>query len=164
MSQLFSTFGVDWKLLISQMVNFGIILFVLKRYAYGPVLGMLQKRKEIIERGLDDASKAEKSLKEATLNAEEISKVAKTNANAIIAEAQSEASQYVNKAKYDALTEKGKIISSAQAEIESQRQKNERLVKEKAVEHIVSSIKTILGSEVDENMNSRIIRKLTSNS
>ena len=36
--QLISTFGVDWKLLIAQLINFFVLFFVLKRYAYGPIV------------------------------------------------------------------------------------------------------------------------------
>jgi F-type H+-transporting ATPase subunit b len=38
--------GVDWKLLLAQVVNFGILLWVLKRYAYQPMLKMMDGRPE----------------------------------------------------------------------------------------------------------------------
>lgn len=161
MSELFHTFGVDWKILLTQMINFGILLYLLKRYAYGPILGMLQERKSIIEKGLSDASKAEKNLLEAKANAEELTREAKSGANAIVLEAQNQANQFSAKVKYDALTEKGKIIESAQGEIEAIRVKNERSVKEKAVDHIVSGVRSILGEEMTSEMNNRIIKKLT---
>lgn len=146
------------------MLNFAVLLYVLKRYAYGPILKMLQDRKSIIEKGLQDASKAEKDLLEARANAEEIAKEAKSEANATLLEAQNQANAFSAKVKYDALTEKTKIIESAQGEIEALRQKNEKAVKEKAVEHIVSSVRSILRDEVTEDMNSKIIGKLTRSS
>lgn len=160
MSELFSTFGVDWKLLLTQMINFGVLLFVLKRYAYGPVLSMLQKRKEIIAKGLDDSAKAEKSLLLANENAEEIKKNAKTEANSIISEAQNEAWQFSTQTKNEALQEKSKIVNSAQSEIESIKNKNELLVKQRAVDHIISGIRSILKDEINPEMNERIISKL----
>ena len=44
MEELIKTFHIDIKLILAQLVNFGIVLFVLKRYAYGPVLKMMQER------------------------------------------------------------------------------------------------------------------------
>ncbi len=161
MNELLHTFGVDWKILLTQMLNFAVLLYVLKRYAYGPVLKMLQDRKAIIEKGLSDASKAEKDLLEAKANADEITKEAKSGANAIVLEAKNQANEFQAKVKYDALTEKAKIIDSAQADIDNLKQRNEKAVREKAVEHIVSSVKSILGEEVTADMNSRIIKKLT---
>jgi F0F1-type ATP synthase membrane subunit b/b' len=59
------------------------------------------------------------------------------------------------------LSEKARIVESAQGEIESIKQKNEKLVKDKAVDHIISGIKSILGEEITPEMNNRIIGKLT---
>src|SRR5664279_2428385 len=62
--QLISTFGVDWKLLIAQLINFFVLFFVLKRYAYGPIVKMLDDRKDKIEKGIKDSEAATKKLAE----------------------------------------------------------------------------------------------------
>ena len=46
MQELFSAFGVNWKLLIAQAVNFGIVLVALRYFLYTPVLEMLEKRRQ----------------------------------------------------------------------------------------------------------------------
>lgn len=160
MGELLKTFGVDWKLLLTQMLNFAVLFFILKKFAYGPVLSMLEKRRQIIAKGLDDASEAKKSLTDAHQNADEIKKQAKIEANAIFDDAQNEARSFTTKTKNDALVEKSKIIESAYVEIESIKQKNEKLLKDGAVDHIVSGIKSILSEEMTPEMNSRIISKL----
>lgn len=161
MGELFKTFGVDWKLLLTQMLNFAILFYILRRFAYAPILSMLEKRKQIIAKGLDDASKAEKSLAEANHDADEIKKQAKIDANSIVTDAQNEAWSFSTKTKNEALSEKARIVESAQGEIDSIKQKNEKLVKDKAVDHIISGIKSILGEEITPEMNNRIIGKLT---
>lgn len=161
MGELLNTFGVDWKLLLTQMLNFAILFYILKRFAYGPVLEMLQKRKEIIKKGLEDSAKAEKSLLEAEQNADELKREAKIQANEIVNEAQNEAWSFSTKTKNEALAEKSKIVESAQGEIEVLKQRNEKIVKDKAVDHIISGIKSILGEEITPEMNSRIVSKLT---
>lgn len=161
MGELFKTFGIDWKLLLTQILNFAVLFFVLKKYAYGPVLSMLEKRKQIIVKGLEDSALAEKSLKDAELNADEIKRQAKVSAQGIVTDAQNEAWSFSTKAKNEALAEKSRIVESAQSDIESIKAKNEKLVKEKAVDQIISGLKSILSDEITPEMNERIIGRLT---
>mgnify|MGYP001588456271 CR=1 FL=1 len=62
--ELISKLGIDWKLLVAQIVNFFILLFVLYKFAYKPVLEMLEKRSKTIEKGIHDAKASEERLKE----------------------------------------------------------------------------------------------------
>ncbi len=63
MQELISKFGIDWKLIIVQVVNFGILFWLLKRFAYKPILGMLEERRKTIAEGLSDAKRT-KMLRE----------------------------------------------------------------------------------------------------
>ena len=51
-------FGVNWKLLLIQGVNFGLLLVLLYRYLYKPLFAILEKRQRVIEKGLSDAASA----------------------------------------------------------------------------------------------------------
>ena len=62
--EIFEKLGIDVKLVIAQLVNFFILLYVLKRFAYKPVLKILEDRERKIEKGLKDAQSAEKRLHE----------------------------------------------------------------------------------------------------
>ena len=50
--QIANTFGVDWPHLISQIVSFAIVCFLLQRFAYKPILGMLEQRRKQIADGI----------------------------------------------------------------------------------------------------------------
>ena len=65
MQELITKLGIDWKFLIAQIVNFLVLLFVLYKFAYGPILAMLEKRQKKIEKGLKDAEAATKNSKKA---------------------------------------------------------------------------------------------------
>jgi F-type H+-transporting ATPase subunit b len=56
------TFGVDWPHLIAQMISFGIVCWLLQRFAYRPVLAMLDERRRKIAEGLADAEKVKAQL------------------------------------------------------------------------------------------------------
>lgn len=56
--EIIQVFGIHWKLLVAQLVNFTIVLFVLHRYLYKPVFAMLEKRQALIAKGIEDAANA----------------------------------------------------------------------------------------------------------
>src|SRR3990167_6951375 len=65
MSELLQHFGIEWKLLLAQLVNFGVLFFVLRKFAYGPLLGMLRERREKIAEGMRAAEESQQKLAEA---------------------------------------------------------------------------------------------------
>jgi F-type H+-transporting ATPase subunit b len=56
------TFGVDWVHLFAQSVSFGVVCAVLYRLAYGPILKMLETRRQQIAAGLANAEKIKAQL------------------------------------------------------------------------------------------------------
>lgn len=65
MAELFTTFGVNWKLLLIQAVNFGVLLSALTYFLYKPVLEMLDERKALVAQGVQDAQEAKRRLSQA---------------------------------------------------------------------------------------------------
>ena len=55
-------FGIDWKLMIAQLINFAIVFFILRAFVYKPVLKLLDKRRQKIEDGLAFAEKSKAEL------------------------------------------------------------------------------------------------------
>lgn len=64
MNDLIEQLGINWKLLLSQAINFFILLAVLTVFVYKPLLAKLKERKEKIEGGLEKAKEADVRLKE----------------------------------------------------------------------------------------------------
>ncbi len=65
MDQFVSQLGIDWRLLVSQAVNFLVVLLVLRLFVYKPVLKTLHERRAKIEEGVTKAAEAERRLGEA---------------------------------------------------------------------------------------------------
>ena len=84
MSELLNKLGIDYKLLIAQIINFLVLLFVLWKFAYGPILAILEKRQKKIEKGLADAEAAEKRLEESEKKQKEVLRKARTEAKEIV--------------------------------------------------------------------------------
>ena len=73
------TFGWNWKLFLSQVISFCIVAFLLRRFAYKPILAILEDRRRKIEEGQLNAEKIRKQLADAESRYQEI--VSKANAD-----------------------------------------------------------------------------------
>ncbi|HUZ93128.1 MAG TPA: hypothetical protein VNG29_03995, partial [Candidatus Paceibacterota bacterium] len=91
MQQLFSQLGIDWHLLLSQAVNFFLLLVVLRLFIYKPLLKLMRERREKIEQGVVKAGEAEKRLLEADELRKEKVKLGEAQAIAIIKKTEVEA-------------------------------------------------------------------------
>ncbi len=114
--------GIDWKLFIAQIVNFTIILFVLYRYAYKPVLGMLDKRAKMVARSVDEAKRAEASVNEAEKMREELVLKARTESKKIITEAKEIIAKEKENSALSAKEESRRIIKSGLKTVEQERE------------------------------------------
>ena len=65
MSDLLSQFGINWTLLIAQMVNFAVLVWVLAKFVYKPVIRVLDERRERIENSLTQAKSIEQKSRDA---------------------------------------------------------------------------------------------------
>lgn len=91
MAELFATFGINWKLLIIQAVNFGVLLAALSYFLYTPILRLLDERKKHIEKGVKDATDAAEKLLHASEESGRIIGGAAKDAEGIIAHAREHA-------------------------------------------------------------------------
>src|SRR5438876_10109296 len=74
------TFGWNWQLFLSQVISFAIVALLLRRFAYKPILAILEERRRRIEEGQLNAELIKKQLAEAEQRYTEI--LAKGNADA----------------------------------------------------------------------------------
>lgn len=105
--ELISKLGIDWKLLLAQIINFFILLAVLYKFVYKPVLDALDKRSKTIEKGMHDAKASEERLRQI----EELREQR-------MAEAEKQIGQMFEKAKQDAETVKKDLLAAAGAQSE----------------------------------------------
>ena len=87
------TFGVDWAHLIAQIISFGIVCVLLHRYAYRPVLAMLEARREEIAEGLANAEKIKAELARTEAQRQEVMTQANAQATKLIEEARAAAAR-----------------------------------------------------------------------
>src|SRR5690242_6061309 len=92
-------FGIEPLLLASQVFNFLVLLYILKRFLYKPVLEILKKREEKIKQGLHDAALAQKRLEEAAKKEQEILAKANKQAREFLDEAKKRVGSFEEEAR-----------------------------------------------------------------
>ncbi len=108
-------FGFDWRYFIAQIVSFGIVALLLHRFAYKPVLKVLEDRKQRIAESLANAEKIKHELANAQTKTQEIMVQAGQQATKMIEEARAAAAKVQEQ-------ETQKAIAAAQAIVEKARQ------------------------------------------
>lgn len=93
MGELFSTFGVDWKLLLIQAVNFGLLLSILTYFLYKPILKIIDERREKIAEGVRIAEAAAARLADAKRESEQVVGDAAREAEGLVAGARARADE-----------------------------------------------------------------------
>lgn len=91
MKEIFEQLGIDWKLFLSQLLNFFVLLVILKIFVYKPLLNILRERKKRIEEGLSKAKEADERLKTVDEIGKKKLKEAENKGVALIAESHNKA-------------------------------------------------------------------------
>jgi len=106
-------FGVTWQLLISQIVLFVIVAVALKKFAYGPVLKVLEERRQRIADSLANAEKIKQELANAQAKSQEIIGQASAQANKMIEEARAAAAKVQEAETQKAIAAANQIVVKA---------------------------------------------------
>jgi F-type H+-transporting ATPase subunit b len=111
--QTADAFGWTPQMFFSQVVSFAIVAFLLQRFAYKPILAVLEERRRKIEEGQINAEKIKKELAEAEKRYQEI--VAKANADAqkMIDEARESAAHLSERKQQEAIAAAEQILAKA---------------------------------------------------
>lgn len=137
MAELFAAFGINWKLLLAQGFNFGVLLLALWWFLYRPVLAMLDERRAVMEKGVQDAEAAASKLASADGEGKEIVTKASQAADSLLAAARTRAEEkstsIVEEARAKAEAEIRDARARAEAEAEAIRHAGEKEIARAAV-------------------------------
>jgi len=112
-------FGVTWQLLISQIILFVIVALALKKFAYAPLLKVLEERRQRISESLANAEKIKQELASAQAKAQEILNVANAQANKFLEEARAAAAKVQEVESQKAIVQAEQIISKSRQAAEA---------------------------------------------
>lgn len=142
-------FGLNWKLFLAQLVNFGIILFVLWKWVFGPVTKGLSDRTEKIEHSLADAQKiTEERETFDSWKQGEIGKV-RMEASGILTQAKVDAEKLKENTLNQTKDEQAKLLVSAQSKLEQEKLAMLASVKTELADLVVAATENLLKQKLD---------------
>jgi F-type H+-transporting ATPase subunit b len=151
------TLGINWKLFLAQLVNFGIVLFIFWKWVVKPLGTTLENRQKKIESGLKNAAYMEEEkekfeqwktgeMKKVRLEAENVIKVttdtAEKTKTEIVSLAQSQAEKIIEQAKSSIELEKAQMLKDVKASV---------------AELVVSASEKILKSKLDSKKDHELV-------
>lgn len=158
-SDLFSSIGIDWKLLALQTVAFLVLLWILKKWVYPPIAAMLDKREATIEEAAKAADMAQKQAAKSQEATEKLLKEARKEASAIISNAKQEASELAHSSDKKAKERAGRIVADAQDQIGRDIENAKKELKNELVDLVAAATEKVTSQVVDSKANSEIIAK-----
>lgn len=118
MEGLVTAFGLDWRLLVIQGVNFAVLLAALSYFLYRPVMNLIDERREKIAEGVRAAEEASRKLADAKKESDEMVGGAAREAEQLVAVARTRADEKGTEILRAAEERAQSVLKDAQARAE----------------------------------------------
>lgn len=152
--------GINWNLLVAEIVNFFILLLLLKKFLYKPLLKMLEERRVKIEEGVKKAEEVETTLQKIRALGEEIKEKGEKKAKDIIANAEKRSQEKARTILAGADEEKTRIIAAAKVAAEQERAASREQQGKEAIDLAFVLAEKVLKEEMNKEKDKKIIEKL----
>lgn len=159
MAELVSQLGINWKLLLASIVNFFILLFVLKKFAYRPILGMLEKRERMVADSVKQSQAVERRLKEIEERKAEEIQLARLEAARLLERAAKSAEEVKADAVKAAQAAARRLLEKTTEELTAEREALKRSVRSDIAELVVAATEKVLREKLDRQADRRLVEQ-----
>jgi len=156
--EILQLFGVDWRLMLAQLVNFGIVVVVLWWFALKPLLKTMGQRNDDIAKGLADAKQATERLQVVEKEAKAKLLEAKQSALDILEKAQAQSEVSRKKAVDQTKLEVENLINKAKEQIEAEKNAQVMEAKQELAEILVESLEKILTKNLSKDLDKKYLQ------
>lgn len=146
MGDLLSQFGIDWRLFVAQLLNFLILLWILRRFVYPPLVKLLRERHERIERGVAEAEEASQAKVRAQAQAEVLRREAEANAQQIVADALRTAEEHRHASVLKAKEEAAAVVAEAKRRLADEGRAAVAEAEAKLADLVVAAAEQVVGA------------------
>ena len=141
----------DFGLLFWMTLAFGIVFFVLAKFAFPVINGMLKKREEEINNALELAERTHKEMEQLQANNEQLLQQAREERIKMLNEAKQMSDKFIEEAKVKANIEKDRIIESAKEIIEHEKMSATTEVKNQIADISIKVAEKIIAKKLDSD-------------
>lgn len=156
-SDIFSTLGIDWRLLVLQIVAFLILVWLLGKFVYPWLMKSVDERQAKIEESVKAAELAEKKAESAQEEVAKLLKEARVEAKDIVTTAKDEAAAMVAEAEGKAKTRAEKIVKDAHDQLSKDVIAARKALHNDTIELVALATEKIVGKTVNDSIDKKII-------
>jgi F-type H+-transporting ATPase subunit b len=156
---LLQALGIDWKLLVTQAIAFLILVAVLAKFVYPPLMKAIDSRRDSIEAGLNEAKEAAAALEKAEAKVADMLSEARKEADDILARTHQETSAMVADAESKAKTRAEQIVEDARGQLQTDIAKAREALKAETIKLVATATESVIGEKLDDKKDSGLITK-----
>ena len=153
---------IDWKILVGQIINFAILFFVLKQFAYKPFLSLLEKRRKKIEEGIRMSVEAEDNLKKISEVKRKMELKNEEDRKAILIKADQDAKKRLEEAMKTAEGERVGLLAKAEKEAIALKDKEKENTKKAIVDNAFNLVEKLIKENMDDAKNKKVSEEFLS--
>ena len=154
--EIFSSLGIEWKILSAQVVNFGILVFVLYKLVYKPLLKVLDDRVAEVKASEEKSSSIDSKLEEIKALEERTLAEARNRGAEIIKEAEAAALNLKVRLEKEATSAASKVVQEAEARMKAEQSKLHAELKTEMKEIVAGAIESTVGKYLDADAKQRL--------
>lgn len=162
--EIIKNFGVEPVLLVAQIINFLIILFILKKFLYKPVLDTLKKREDSIKEGLKQAEESKLTLEKALEEEKKILKKAQDQARKIVDDAKNQSIIIAKEVEDKSRIQSEKILLDGKKQIEEEVKLAEKRltanVNKLSIDILKRSVKEMFSGSEEKKLIDRAVKEI----
>lgn len=159
MGQAIDALGINLGQLIAQIVNFFLLLVLLRLTLYKPILKMLDQRKTKIDEGLNAAEIARKEAAEAQANIQAQLDASRQEGQKVVAEAQGIAARIQAEAREASQRDREAALERSRAEIQQERDRAIAELRGEFANITVSAAERVINQSLDRPAHQRVIEE-----
>ena len=159
--ELITKLGIDWKILIAQIVNFTILLLVLRAFVYRPLLELLEKRRDMVTKSVEDAKNAEELLTDIEKTRLEAMEKIKVQSVKILDEASQKAEAMKAQITDAARKESDMMYSQAKLQMQQEKERMMKQLQQEIAEMVIAVSQKILQREFSDADMKRVLQEAT---
>ncbi len=154
--------GISWSAFLFQLINFLVLLTILRIFAYPMIIRVLEGRKQKIDEQLKNAAETERRLAQAHLEAQGIIDASQKKARTIIHDASKKATDVVQEAFARAEEEAHIMARAAEVRIEKEVKAARVALREEAATLVMAATEKLLNEKMDSEKDLRFIDRVLS--
>ena len=151
--------GINIPVLIGQILSFTFLIIMLKVFVYGPVLKMLDERRERIREGLSAADRGREQAIEAERQAQEQIEAARREGQQIVAQAQQIGQRLQEEARQQAQQQQEAMLERARSEIALERDSAIAELRREFADLTITAAEKVIGQSLDRTAHQRLIEQ-----